>query len=219
MLLCISYPPLWQYNKLFSSFLSCLPIARWTRLKCLLHQLLSQWWRNHKGDTLAKADNLSVASDQPTWPKSNSFHDLLRGLGHAEERKGESLRVSISLGLKPPYWIKVAAKSYPIMYTLPKFQKFDDFNDNTKEHIIRFLDFMSAHAHDTDILLKGIFKSLTDRTYIRVVVVMGRVESSSCKVVEKSYDEQVVFGRPVYGTGQKVISPNLINVSTCLQPV
>lgn len=43
---------------------------------------------------------------------------------------------------------------------------FDIRRCNTREHIVRFLDFIGAHSNGTGLCMRGFLKSLTDRAYI-----------------------------------------------------
>lgn len=47
---------------------------------------------------------------------------------------------SVCLNLKPPYPIKVAAKSCPNRHANPQFQKFASRRENTWKHVVRFLE-------------------------------------------------------------------------------
>lgn len=55
-------------------------------------------------------------------------------------------------------------KPYPIGHysTLPKSL---NRRGNTKEHVVRFLNSMGAHAHYTDLCVKKVPKSLMDQAY------------------------------------------------------
>lgn len=64
-----------------------------------------------------------------------------------------------------PYTIEVVAKPYHPKYKLPKFQKFDRWKGNTREHVIRFLDSIGSHAQNVDLCLREFLKSLTDKVY------------------------------------------------------
>lgn len=59
-----------------------------------------------------------------------------------------------SLDWKPPYLAEPAGKPYISEYKVPKFQKYDDLKENTKEHVLEFLDFMGPYAHNTNLCLK-----------------------------------------------------------------
>lgn len=48
----------------------------------------------------------------------------------------------------------MVVKPYPTGYIMPKFQRFNGRKAYTREHVICFLDFMGAHAHDTDLCLR-----------------------------------------------------------------
>lgn len=45
-------------------------------------------------------------------------------------------------------------KPYPVGYTIPQFQKFDGRRGNTREHVVRFLDSIRAHANDVDLCMR-----------------------------------------------------------------
>lgn len=45
-----------------------------------------------------------------------------------------------SLDWKPPYPVDVIAKPYPLDYKVPKFQKYDSWSGNSKEHAMYFFD-------------------------------------------------------------------------------
>lgn len=64
-----------------------------------------------------------------------------------KKKKEEASASSTSLDLKPSYSTEVAAKPYPTEYKVPKFQTFVGRKDNTKEHVVRLLDSMGAHAY------------------------------------------------------------------------
>lgn len=48
---------------------------------------------------------------------------------------------------KPPYSFEVVAKPYPLDYKVPKFQKYNGRNKNSKEYVVRFLESMGRHSH------------------------------------------------------------------------
>lgn len=48
---------------------------------------------------------------------------------------------------------------------MPQFQKFDDKQGNTQEHVVHFLDSTGAHANDHGLRLRELSKSLTDHAY------------------------------------------------------
>lgn len=71
--------------------------------------------------------------------------------------KEKASMLSICLDLKPPFVVKVAAS---------QVQKFDDIIENTREHVVRFLDSVGAHAHNVDLCMREFFKSLRWGLYL-----------------------------------------------------
>lgn len=47
----------------------------------------------------------------------------------------------------------------------PTISKFGGSRGNTREHVVRFLDFTGAHANDVDLCLRELSKLLTDHAY------------------------------------------------------
>lgn len=75
---------------------------------------------------------------------------------------------SIYIDLRPLYDVEVVAKSSLSGHVIPCFKKFDGRQINEREHVVRFLDSMQAHANNTH-LLRELSKYLKDRAYTRYV--------------------------------------------------
>ena len=60
-------------------------------------------------------------------------------------KKAESI---VYIDTKPPYSEEVASKPYPTNYTPPIFPKYDGMVGNTREHIRRYVDALTAHSYD-----------------------------------------------------------------------
>lgn len=73
---------------------------------------------------------------------------------------------STCLDLKPPYAVEVAIDPYSVRYVTPLFQKFDSRRENTREHVVRFLNSIGSHAHYVDLCMRELSKFLMDRAYI-----------------------------------------------------
>lgn len=95
----------------------------------------------------------------PSRASNKCSLDPLRDRGFVKKEKASSLSLSLQLMLSYP--VKVAAKSYPPRYTVPKFQKFDGQMSDSNEHVVSFLDSIGAFNHDTTICLKGVFDPLS----------------------------------------------------------
>lgn len=69
----------------------------------------------------------------------------------------EKERASVSLispDLKRFYATGVATNSYPVGYVIPKFQKFDIRRRGIREHVVRFLNSVGAHANEVDLCVR-----------------------------------------------------------------
>ena len=74
-----------------------------------------------------------------------------------EARKAKS---PAYIDTRPPYPKKIARKSYPTNYTTPIFPKYDGMAGNAKQHIIRYVDVVTAHSHNHELRLREFSKSL-----------------------------------------------------------
>jgi hypothetical protein len=67
--------------------------------------------------------------------------------------------------VRPLYPEVVAQKPYPANYISPMFPKYDGRTGNTKEHVRRFVDALTVHAHNHDLRKKEFSKSLERRAF------------------------------------------------------
>lgn len=94
-----------------------------------------------EGVTPVNVDNLSTTrqpagmAEEPTIFMSCFVLDTM--LQKEKERASVSF---FSLDLKATLPFEVAAKPYPSKYKVPKFQKYNGWKGNKKDHIVRFLD-------------------------------------------------------------------------------
>lgn len=66
---------------------------------------------------------------------------------------------------KAPYPSKIVTKPYSSDYKVTKFQKYEDWSDNSKEHFMHFLESVGRHSDNTEIYLEEFSKSLSARIY------------------------------------------------------
>lgn len=105
----------------------------------------------------ANTNNLSTAR-QPT----SMAEDPVTLLTHSKIEALSGKASATSLDWRP-YPAEVAKKPYLSDYKIPKFQKYDRQKSITKEHVVGFLEFMGPYAHDANLCLKGLSKSLMNR--------------------------------------------------------
>ena len=67
---------------------------------------------------------------------------------------------AVYVDTRPPYPKEIAGKSYPANYTHLIFPKYDGITGNTREHIRRYANALTAHSHDHKLRLKEFSKSL-----------------------------------------------------------
>ena len=67
---------------------------------------------------------------------------------------------TIYIDTRPLYSKEVVGKPYPANCTPLNFPKYDDMVGNTKEHIRRYVDALTAHSYDHELRLREFFKSL-----------------------------------------------------------
>lgn len=79
-----------------------------------------------------------------------------------EARKGET---SIYIDTWPPSPKKMARKPYPTNYTPFILPKYDGMVGNVREHIMRYVDALTADSHDHKLRLREFSKSLKDQAF------------------------------------------------------
>lgn len=81
-----------------------------------------------------------------------------------EAKKAES---TVYIDTRPPYSKEVAGKSYPANDTPLIFPKYDGIAGNTREHIKKYVDALTAHSYDHELRLKEFL------SHWKVVLLLG----------------------------------------------
>lgn len=70
-------------------------------------------------------------------------------------REEKSLCIIYLSRSEASYIAEVTTKPYLIGFVTLLFQKFDDRKENTREHVVRFLNSMRGHAYDADLCMSN----------------------------------------------------------------
>ena len=80
--------------------------------------------------------------------------------------KAKKVKSIVYINTRPPYPEEVAGRLYPVNCTPPIFPKYNGMVGNTREHIRKYVDALTAHSHDHELRLKEFSKSLEGRAFI-----------------------------------------------------
>lgn len=109
--------------------------------------------------TTLNTDNLSAAQRPITTIEDQTiFVTKAEVVALVQQDKGRVSSATTCLSLRPPYPASIAAKPYPVGYTLLNFQKFDGQKGSTREHAARFIDAMKPFSDNAKSMPKRVLK-------------------------------------------------------------
>lgn len=103
---------------------------------------------------------------ETSTPSAGQFITLAKVQALFTKEKAKTVLPSLpSPDICPPYPMAILSLPYPEGYTQPKFVKFDSKEGSAKEHVVRFIESLGAHAANSNLCLCKFSKSLTSRAY------------------------------------------------------
>ena len=96
-------------------------------------------------------------------PQGSSY--LTREDIHAILFEAKKMESVVYGDTKPSYLEEITGKPYLANYTPPIFPKYDGITGNTREHIKRYVDTLTAHTHDHEPRFREFSKSLEGRAF------------------------------------------------------